>query len=508
VTLSSPSPGASFSRGAAIPIEAQVSDRDGSVVRVEFFAGVARLATIVTGPFVFMWSGATDGSHSLTAIATDDAGASSTSAPVQVSVFGPSGGGPGFNQPPTVSVRIPASGQSFVEGAPISLEAEASDVEGPVARVDFFDGTTLVGTATQSPWRISWTGAPPGQHSLRAVATDGGGTSSSSFPVAITVLPRSGGIVVPPTPSPPQGSLRGVFFANSLRGWTVGEAGGIWRTDDGGTTWVKQPSGATARLNRVQFVSPDLGWVVGDGGTILRTQDGGDHWSVMTSGTVNDLLGLSFAGGTSGWAVGAEGTILRTVDGGVNWTSQNSGTAGPINCVSFVTPSAGWAGGIEILSTSDGGSRWDSRSAEFLSFTGVTHVPEFFDVRFLGANRGTFVGVHRGGDVIFTTTDGGETFKIIEPHDNFARLHGVAFGDATHLWAVGTRGPFAATPTATILASTDGGLTWTDQIPPTGQTLNGVWFISATTGWAVGESGTVIRTTDGGATWQVISSGS
>jgi photosystem II stability/assembly factor-like uncharacterized protein len=299
-----------------------------------------------------------------------------------------------------------------------------------------------------------------------------------------------------------------VFFANTIRGWTVGEGGGIWRTDDGGTTWVRQISGTTARLNRIQFVSVDLGWVVGDAGTILRTQDGGAHWSSMTSGTTNDLLGLSFVGATSGWAVGTEGTIRGTVDGGVNWTAQNSGSANSLNCVSFVTASAGWAGGIEILSTSNGGDQWNSQSAEFMSFTGVTHVPEFLDVRFLGANRGTFVGVQRGGDVIFTTTDGGATFKVIEPHDNFARLHGVAFGDATHLWAVGTRGPFAATPTATILVSSDGGLTWTDQIPPTGQTLNGVWFVSASTGWAVGDGGTVIRTTDGGATWRVVSSGS
>jgi len=512
VSLLSPSPNATFSLGSAVLLEAQTSDPDGLVVRVDFFDGAARIAAVVTGPFLFTWNSADAGAHSLTAIATDNQGATTVSLPVLIVVVAPGGGGTPVNEPPTVNLMNPVNGATFLEGTTISVEAEASDPEGSIARVDFFDGTTPLGTSTQLPWRILWSGAAPGPHSLRAVVIDGGGTSSSSSPVAITVFPMStggGGTPPPPTPtpSPPQGMLRGVFFASTSRGWTVGDGGGIWRTLDGGTTWFRQTSGTTAALNRVQFVSSELGWVVGTGGTILRTEDGGDHWSARTSGTANELRAVSFVSGSTGWAVGREGTILKTTDGGLTWTPQNAGF-GDWGAASFVSPSAGWVGGIGISSTSNGGADWTSYPTEFMSFTGIPHLPDFFDARFINATRGTFVGVHRGGDVIFTTTDAGATWTILQPHDNFARLHGVAFGDPTHFWAVGSRGPFAAVPSGTILASVDGGLTWTDQISPTAQTLNGVWFVSATTGWAVGDGGTVIRTTNGGATWTVLSTGS
>src|SRR5207244_2590448 len=144
------------------------------------------------------------------------------------------------------------------------------------------------------------------------------------------------------------------------------------------------------------------------------------------------------------------------------------------------------------------GTTWIHHDLQFMSFTGIVHVPFFHDARFMSATQGTLVGDQRGGDVIFTTTNGGATWTIVQRHVNFARLEGVAFGAERHLWAVGTTGAFADVPTAIITTSADGGLTWTDQVSPTNETLNGVWFVSATTGWAVGTGGVVIRTTNGG----------
>ena len=66
----------------------------------------------------------------------------------------------------------------------------------------------------------------------------------------------------------------------------------------------------------------------------------------------------------------------------------------------------------------------------------------------------------------------------------------MAFSDATHGWAVGTVG--------TILATTDGGVTWSKQNSGSGLRLTGVTFADATHGWAVGDDGTVLATTNGG----------
>jgi hypothetical protein len=71
--------------------------------------------------------------------------------------------------------------------------------------------------------------------------------------------------------------------------------------------------------------------------------------------------------------------------------------------------------------------------------------------------------------------------------------------DANHGWAVGASG--------TILATGDGGATWTQQTSGTTNTLNAVSFVDTSHGWATGLGGTILATNDGGATWTPQSSG-
>ena len=55
-----------------------------------------------------------------------------------------------------------------------------------------------------------------------------------------------------------------------------------------------------------------------------------------------------------------------------------------------------------------------------------------------------------------------------------------------------------------ILATTDGGQTWTHQQSGTDERLNDVHFLDAQKGWAVGAQGTLLQTTDGGNKWAII----
>ena len=89
-----------------------------------------------------------------------------------------------------------------------------------------------------------------------------------------------------------------------------------------------------------------------------------------------------------------------------------------------------------------------------------------------------------------STGDGGWFWQNPLPQGN--ALNGVAFPDSTHGWVVGY---------GTILATSDGGATWTAQDPGTTAHLEGVFFPDATHGWAVGDEGTILATADGGATW-------
>src|SRR5204863_5077382 len=53
--------------------------------------------------------------------------------------------GAAANNPPTVSVTAPANGATFVQGQNITVSASASDSDGTVSLVEFFDGATLIG---------------------------------------------------------------------------------------------------------------------------------------------------------------------------------------------------------------------------------------------------------------------------------------------------------------------------------------------------------------------------
>ncbi len=117
-----------------------------------------------------------------------------------LSGFKATGGGatpPPANQPPTVSLTAPASGATYTAPASVALTATAADTDGTIAKVEFYAGTTLVGTDTTSPYSVTWSSVPAGSYSLTAIAYDNAGAKTTSAARSITVnaAPTTG----PPT---------------------------------------------------------------------------------------------------------------------------------------------------------------------------------------------------------------------------------------------------------------------------------------------------------------------
>ena len=88
VSLTAPANNASINAGTAITISANAADANGTVSKVEFFANGAKLGEDTQTPYTFVWANAAAGSYSLTAKATDNAGAETTSTGVNVVVVG------------------------------------------------------------------------------------------------------------------------------------------------------------------------------------------------------------------------------------------------------------------------------------------------------------------------------------------------------------------------------------------------------------------------------------
>jgi hypothetical protein len=91
------------------------------------------------------------------------------------------------NLPPTVTLTIPTNGSVFTLPANVTLTAEASDTDGTVQKVSFYADDRFLGSATNSPYSLTWTNPPVGQHALFARAVDSLGKSTLSAPVHISV---------------------------------------------------------------------------------------------------------------------------------------------------------------------------------------------------------------------------------------------------------------------------------------------------------------------------------
>ena len=294
VSITAPAPGTPFTAPAAINITVEAADADGTVGKVEFFQGTTRLGEDATAPYSFAWTGVAAGTYALTAKATDNAGGTTTSAAVSVTVSeGSTGGGgycgtaasgdyswkavttggtvaftfhplgataggnlaiiyireggdgvyPGYpmtknaagdftfsksipagtgislyftyqvgaggpernsaasphsytvgtdcataaNAAPTVSITAPAPGAAFTAPATVTITADATDADGTVGKVEFFNGADKLGEDATAPYSFAWLNAPAGTHTLTAKATDNGGAFTASSPVTITV---------------------------------------------------------------------------------------------------------------------------------------------------------------------------------------------------------------------------------------------------------------------------------------------------------------------------------
>ena len=75
------------------------------------------------------------------------------------------------NQPPLVSITSPATNAQLLVGDVVTLAADASDSDGAVTSVDFYLGTSLIGSSSQAPYSINWT-AVAGDQVLKVIATD------------------------------------------------------------------------------------------------------------------------------------------------------------------------------------------------------------------------------------------------------------------------------------------------------------------------------------------------
>jgi photosystem II stability/assembly factor-like uncharacterized protein len=295
-------------------------------------------------------------------------------------------------------------------------------------------------------------------------------------------------------------------FLSASTGFVEQEDGTIFLTTDGGQTLAaKTPvplNGATPA--QLRFVSPTTGFAVTSGpggGRIFRTTDGADSWTQVAA-TGASLSDVDFVTSATAYAVGANSTLLHSTDGGNTWTTLPlalpAGTGAlaltqiscsdETHCLIATAPAA--PGNTNVLvRTTDGGMTGTLVSASKQNLLSVAF-----------STAANAVGVGEGGATVLSS-DGGATFPTPISHNLGGELLGlVRIGesplDAYAPWSAGQ-----------IVATTDGGNSWSLLRVPAAANLEDVAFPTTEVGYAVNSTGAVFRTADAGTGWSILSSG-
>ncbi len=199
VAISSPAPGSRVT-GSALTVSAAASD-DSRVTRVDFFADGATtpFASDTTAPYQGSWNltGVGNGSHSLTARATDDAG-NTTTIPAADGTKVTVDNSPG----PSTSISSPTGGSTVKGVSKVSATATPPSGE-TITKVEFYFDDNRFGEdtevdATANTYSASWDTLDPllpaydGSHVLTVKAYDSSGNVTTSAATTVTVVNSSG----------------------------------------------------------------------------------------------------------------------------------------------------------------------------------------------------------------------------------------------------------------------------------------------------------------------------
>ncbi len=256
-----------------------------------------------------------------------------------------------------------------------------------------------------------------------------------------------------------------VFFLNENLGWAAnGYYAAIYKTTDGGQTWITQLAESTPQLpintyfRNVEFLNENVGFVGTLSGIFLKTTDGGTTWNpVMITPNPQAICGLD-AVGTS------------TIYG----------------CGAYFSPAF-------IIKSTDSGETW-----QYMDMS--AHATALVEVLFRDENNGLASGSNENGGVVLQTTDGGLTWTTLYTTpvegEYVWKLQRLASNPSVIFGSVESVFP----NTGQLIKSTDNGLTWTSKpVPDTD--IQAVGFMTELHGWMGGHSSSILETFDGGDTW-------
>lgn len=219
------------------------------------------------------------------------------------------------------------------------------------------------------------------------------------------------------------------FFSEN-QGVTVGYAGEIHTTEDGGKTWPEASNKSMCRFC-VDYVDEKLVWCGGNGNEVCVSKDGGKTWKIAGYAKLGDIhTNIDFIDDTTGWVCTAK-KLYATKDGAKTWTPVKlPENLDDIATIFLRTATEGYIltnKGLLFITT-DGGATWAQKDIGLASYHIVNQKQEasltkkniaVSDMAFTDEKTGYIVisgNVSTGGNKVFylKTTDGGSTWSAQE----------------------------------------------------------------------------------------------
>ncbi|WP_313982596.1 PQQ-dependent sugar dehydrogenase [Xanthocytophaga flavus] len=148
------------------------------------------------------------------------------------------------------SVSLATTNTIVVAPGSATLTATASDTDGSITKVVFYNGTTPLTTITSAPYTYTWTNISAGTYTLTAQATDNTGATSTSSPVTLTIVSNGASNLAlnkkTTTSSTENGSLLGAKAVD-------GNTGTRWSSAFSDPQWIYVDLGAVYSINRVKI---------------------------------------------------------------------------------------------------------------------------------------------------------------------------------------------------------------------------------------------------------------
>ncbi|MCC6193671.1 MAG: hypothetical protein IT518_04310 [Burkholderiales bacterium] len=175
ISIVAPQEGANPPAGVAFPFDVSAMPGGSSISKVDFYRDGALIGTDTSAPYGMSVTGSAVGKHVLMAVVTDSAKNVVYSNPVHMMVGTP------VNVPPTVTISAPVANSTYSPKASVGIRAFVTDDES-VSKVMFYINSMAFATfmGTKSPYSSAIGGMPPGNYTLKVVATDNKGLTSSA----------------------------------------------------------------------------------------------------------------------------------------------------------------------------------------------------------------------------------------------------------------------------------------------------------------------------------------